>query len=568
MVYKKRIIGHLFRFIRNGGNKQCMYLCVRKRSIAMDYTKQHLPFGFGTLRELFLKGTSRYAGLLCCQFVDGQQRLSYGDFAARVNEMSATLCRCGIGTGEKIAILSENMPGWTVAFFSAVAFGRVAVPLLTGVSADEADNILEHSEARTLFVSRKLLRKIPARRMEALSLVVFTDDLTVYKADEKARQVTCLRPPVPESLASIIYTSGTSGRPKGVMLNHRNLCHSVLEAAYAQPAGKTDRWLSVLPMSHAYEMAFGMLYPIFAGGSVYFLKGLPSPSTLLPAMRQVKPTLMMSVPLIAEKIYRGIMRKVDGSRTLSLMRKCMPSLFYRVVGRRLKNSTGGKFRFFGIGGAKLNPEVETFLKRCRFPYAIGYGLTETAPLLCNAVVGQTKVGSTGVPAYGVELKLHALNAATGEGEIIARGPNLMMGYYKEPKLTAEAIDADGWFHTGDLASMDAEGRIFIKGRLKNVILSPSGENIYPEEIEEVINSYPGVSESLVVQRNNRLVALVQPEEGLKETALGAKTAILRYVNGKVGQKSALSFVEFVTEPFQKTATQKIRRFLYTEPAFV
>lgn len=526
--------------------------------------KKTLPFEFRTLRELLLKATTRYAGRSFSQFVDGEQRMSYGEFAGKVNELSATLCRYGVGSGDKVAILSENMPNWAVGFFAAVAFNRVAVPLLNGVSADEAEVILRHCDAKALLVSRKLLGKISPERLQSLSVVMILDDLTVYRADESAKEITCLRPPQPDSLATIIYTSGTSGRPKGVMLSHRNLCHSVLEARYAQYADSRDRWLSILPMSHAYEMAFGMLFPIFVGGCVFYIKGLPTPSTLLPAMREIRPTLMMSVPLIAEKIYRGVLRKVAASRPLTWMKSHSPALFYAIVGHQLKKNTGGAFRFFGIGGAKLNPEVETFLKRCRFPYGIGYGLSETAPLLCNAVVGKTVVGSTGVAAYGVELKLSDKNPETGEGEIIARGPNVMIGYYKDPELTAEVIDTEGWFHTGDLACMDEEGRYFIRGRLKNVILNASGENIYPEEIEEVINTYPGVNESLVVQRNERLVALVQLEEGLKDKVVELKESILKYVNGKVGKKSALAMIEIMKEPFQKTATQKIRRFLYSQ----
>jgi len=527
--------------------------------------KKSLPFEFRTLRELFLKGTARYKNLPFSQFVDGGQRMSYCTFEEKVNGLSAVLCKYGIGSGDKVAILSENMPHWTVGFFAAVAFRRVAVPLLNGVSADEAEVILRHCEARALLVSRKQLGKISPERLSAISLVILLDDLSVYRADEEAQKIYCLRQPEPESLATIIYTSGTSGRPKGVMLSHRNLCHSVLEARYAQYADCRDRWLSILPMSHAYEMAFGMLFPILAGGCVYYIKGLPTPSTLLPAMRQINPTMMMSVPLIAEKIYKGIQRKVSANSVLTWLKEKTPALFYAIVGKQLKKNTGGAFRFFGIGGAKLNPEVEAFLKRCRFPYGIGYGLTETAPLLLNAVVGKTEVGSTGVPAYGVELKLHNVNPETGEGEIIARGPNVMMGYYKEPELTAEVMSPGGWFHTGDLASIDAKGRFFIKGRLKNVILDASGENVYPEEIEEVINTYPGVNESLVVQRNESLVALVQLEEGLKDKMAELKESILKYVNGKVGKKSALAVVEIVTEPFQKTATQKIRRFLYSQP---
>lgn len=521
------------------------------------------PFEFRTLRELFLRSTSRYAEHPFCQFADGSESLNYRDFADRVNKLSACLCRHGIRTGDKVAILSENMPNWSVAFFATVAFNRVAVPLLCGYSAHEVESFLDHSGTRAVLVSKKLLPKICKVKFE---LIIIIDDLSVYKSVEKGRDVHCLRAPSHESLATIIYTSGTSGHPKGVMLSHGNLCHSVLEAKYAQAADESDRWLSILPMSHAYELAFGLLYPLMVGGSIHYIKGLPSPSTLLPAMQKVRPTLMMTVPLIAEKIYKGIQRKVDGSKLLSWMRRSVPVLFYSIIGKELKKKTGGAFRFFGIGGAKLNPEVEEFLKRCRFPYAIGYGLTETAPLLCNAVVGKTVVGSTGVPAYGVEVKLSDLNPETGEGEIIARGPNVMMGYFREPELTAEAIDREGWFHTGDLACVDAQGRFFIKGRLKNIILGASGENIYPEEIEQLINSYPGVDESVVVERGSRLVALVHMEEGWKDSLTGLEKRIQEYVNQQISSFSALSCVEFVKEPFQKTATSKIKRFLYTQPS--
>ena len=321
------------------------------------------------------------------------------------------------------------------------------------------------------------------------------------------------------------------------MLSHGNLIHSILEAWHAQKAGYRDRWLSILPMAHAYEMALGMLYPLSVGAQVYYLKGMPVPSVLLGAMRQVRPTIILTVPLIIEKVYKSVCRTVDADRRLSLMRRRTPWLLDILLGAKLRKMTGGCLKFFGIGGAKLSPEVEAFLHRIHFPYAIGYGLTETAPLVCNACVGRTRVGSIGVPAYGVEVRLDNVDPATGEGEIVARGRNVMLGYYKDPSRTAKAIRQDGWFHTGDLAAMDARGRFYIRGRLNNVILGATGENIYPEEIEFVINSYPGVGES-----------------------------ILEYVNKRVNKQSALARIEMLAEPFKKTATQKIRRFLYMSPS--
>ena len=246
------------------------------------------------------------------------------------------------------------------------------------------------------------------------------------------------------------------------------------------------------------------------------------------------------------------------------MDKHTPGLLCKILGFQLNKNLGGKIKFFGIGGAKLNPDIERFLYRSGFNYAIGYGLTETSPLITNACVGKTAVGSIGVPAYGVEVRLHNVNAQTGEGEIIARGPNVMLGYYKDPERTASVIEPDGWFHTGDLAVRDEKGRYYIRGRLGNVILGANGENIYPEEIEEVINNYPSVSESLVVERDKKLVALVKMEEGAENSFSSLAEKIRTYVNERVRKNCSLSRVEFVTEAFKKTATQKIRRFLYRE----
>ena len=284
-------------------------------------------------------------------------------------------------------------------------------------------------------------------------------------------------------------------------------------------------------MAHAYEMALEMLYPLSVGAQVHYLKGMPVPSVLLEAMKQVRPTIILTVPLIIEKVYKSVCRTVDADRRLSLMRRRTPWLLDILLGAKLRKMTGGCLKFFGIGGAKLSPEVEAFLHRIHFPYAIGYGLTETAPLVCNACVGRTRVGSIGVPAYGVEVRLDNVDPATGEGEIVARG------------------------------------RFYIRGRLNNVILGATGENIYPEEIEFVINSYPGVGESLVVERGRDLVGLVHMEEGAEHGSLAdAAKSILEYVNKRVNKQSALARIEMLAEPFKKTATQKIRRFLYMSPS--
>lgn len=526
-----------------------------------------------TLFKLFEYSTTMWPERNMASFIDGTQRYTYASFKEKVMEMSVLMSRCRI-YGGKVAILAENCPNWTVAFFAIAGMGRVAVPILPASSQMEVSNILDHSESEALFVSARQLRKVEEGLRKKMKLIIDIDTLEVISARKDGDGEQCQNKvvrniaPGPEDLAVIIYTSGTSGSPKGVMLSHRNLIHSILEAWHAQKAGYRDRWLSILPMAHAYEMALGMLYPLSVGAHVYYLKGMPVPSVLLEAMRQIRPTIILTVPLIIEKVYKSICRTVDADRRLSLMRRRAPWLLDILLGAKLRKMTGGCLKFFGIGGAKLSPEVEAFLHRIRFPYAIGYGLTETAPLLCNACVGRTRVGSIGVPAYGVEVRLDNVDPATGEGEIVARGRNVMLGYYKDPCRTAKAIGKDGWFHTGDLAAVDAKGRFYIRGRLNNVILGATGENIYPEEIEFVINSYPGVGESLVVERGRELVGLVHMEEedASHSSLADAAKSILEYVNKRVNKQSALARIEMLAEPFKKTATQKIRRFLYMTPS--
>lgn len=530
-----------------------------------------------TLSKLIDFSTATYAKRQLSMYVDGSDGYTYDSFRVKCIAVSHQMSRFGIKAGNKVAILSQNMPNWTVAFFSAVAFGRVAVPILPDSSESEVTNILTHSDTQVLFVSQRYLSKISEEVKAKMKLIYDIETLTLIKKDESA--YTCegwTKEPQPDDLAAIIYTSGTSGNAKGVMLSHRNFCQNIIEAVHAQPAGKRDRWLSILPMSHTYELTLAVLYPLFVGACVYYLKKAPTPTVLMAAMKQVRPTIMCSVPLIIEKVYRSsVMPTIARSRILTWMEKHMPWLLYKLVGHRLRKSFGGHLKFFGVGGSKLDSTVEAFLKKANFPYAIGYGLTETAPLITNACVGKTVVGSIGVPAWNVEVKLQNVNPETGEGEIIVRGDNVMLGYYKDPERTMSVLTDDGWFRTHDLASVDSKGRYFIKGRLGNMILGPSGENIYPEEIEEVINSAEGVDESLVVERDGRLVALVKfddnfidwnqaKEDSFFKNLEDRKKALLEYVNKHVGKQSKIGDVEAMKEEFEKTATHKIRRFKYND----
>ena len=510
-------------------------------------------------------------------FVDGSQSYTYAEFRKKSIELAHLFSRYGLNAGDRIAILSQNMPNWTVSLFSIVAFGRVAVPILPDSSESEVTNILNHSECKAIFVSQRMAGKLSEEVKKKLTLIIDIDTLEIIQRDDA--EFTCDgwgKEPSPDDLAMIIYTSGTSGKAKGVMLSHRNFCHNVIEAWHAQKANKRDRWLSILPMSHTYEMSFSVLYPLFVGGCVYHIKKLPTPTILIETMKKVRPTIMCSVPLIIEKVYKAsIVPTIERSRVLSWMRKKTPKLLYFLIGKRLYKTFGGKLKFFGIGGSKLDPVVEDFLIKAKFPYAIGYGLTETAPLITNACVGKTKVGSIGVPAYNVQVKLDNVNPETGEGEIVAKGDNVMLGYYKDPERTRQVLSDDGWFRTNDLACMDEKGRFYIKGRLNNMILGPSGENIYPEEIEQVINNFGGVNESLVMERDGKLVALVkfddnvlnwnqETEDKFFENLQAKKKAVLDYVNKHVGKSSKVNSVEVVKEDFEKTATHKIRRFKYQD----
>lgn len=529
-----------------------------------------------TLAKLFEYATDNFAGRPMARFVDGGQEYTYESFKHKCLELSQRFNRFGISAGDKVAILSNNMPNWTVAMFSCVPFGRVTVPILPDSSESEVTNILTHSGCKAIFISKRMLKKLSDEVKDKMTLVIDIETFELIKKDDHA--FTCEghgADPQADDLASIIYTSGTSGKAKGVMLSHRNFCQNIIAAYHAQKAGKKDRWLSILPMSHTYEMAFSVLYPLYVGGCVYYIQKPPTPSILMKAMKDVRPTIMCAVPLIIEKIYKNsVVPTVEKSKTLSWLKKKAPRLLYWLIGKKLYKTFGGKLKFFGIGGSKLDPTVEEFLNKAKFPYAIGYGLTETAPLITNACVGKTVVGSIGVPAFNVEVKLQNVNPETGEGEIIAKGDNVMLGYYRDPERTRAALTDDGWFRTNDLACVDSKGRYYIKGRLGNMIVGPSGENIYPEEIEQVINDIRGVEESLVIERDGKLVALVkfdeefvdwntlEKEEQFYEKLEARKKAVMDYVNKRVSKQSKIGEVNAMKESFEKTATQKIRRFKY------
>ncbi|MBO4340802.1 MAG: AMP-binding protein [Bacteroidales bacterium] len=531
-----------------------------------------------TLHKVFDYATNKYGDKVAYQYVDGGQSYTYEEFRRKTEQLSLRMTRFGIKHGDRVAIFSQNMPNWVVAFFSATAFGRVAVPVLPDSSEVEFGNILKHSESKVLFISQRMMPRLSEECKERLTLIIDIETFEFLKKNNEDFKCNgWVKAPQPDDLACLIYTSGTTGNAKGVMLSHRNICHNLAASFKAQPAFKKDRFLSILPAAHAYEMNVSTLYSFYVGATCYTLQKPPTPTILLAAMKKVKPTIVCSVPLIIEKVVKNsVLPTIQKSRVLSWADKRLPHLLHWFIGKRMVKTFGGKLLFFGIGGAKLDPVVEGFLRSCHFPYAVGYGLTETAPLVCNLMVHKSKgVGSIGVASYKVEIRLDNVNPETGEGEIVVRGNNVMLGYYKDPERTLQVIDDDGWFHTNDVASVDDDGYYYIKGRLNNTILGPSGENIYPEEIEQVINNIEGVEESLVMERDGKLVALVKFADNAIDWNLATedkwfeeldkrKQAVLDWVNKTVGKNSKIGEVDAMKDPFEKTATQKIRRFKYKD----
>ena len=529
---------------------------------------------FKTLRDLYLNSIKSYGSKDAMALLGGEQ-LSYLDFASRVELVRDIMSNAGINSGDKVALLSNNMPNWNVCYFAAVISGVIIVPILPDFSGEETDKIIIHSEAKALFASDRLYSKISKDVIGSLNLVVRTMNLGIIHQLVEEKGV--FSDPNPEDIAVIIYTSGTTSSPKGVMLSHYNLCTQVSMLYSLFPLDESDTLLSLLPLSHTYECSVGMLYPFMMGVSMVYLDKAPTPSTLVPALKLVAPTFVLSVPLIIEKLYRSqILNKFSRNRYKSAMYSLPPirKIIHKIAGKKIMDAFGGNLRFFGIGGAKLDIATETFLKESNFPYAIGYGLTETAPLIAGAIPGKVVIGSTGPVLKGVEMRLDDINLDSGEGEIVVKSPSTMVGYFKNPEATKEAYTSDGWFRTKDLGFVDKKGNIFIKGRLNNMIVGPSGENIYPEEIEGVLNNHLLIDDAIVTQQKGKLVALInfnsdeleKRYQGIKD-GLGyrmdeIKAEILSYVNSRVGKFSRITNVVEQKRKFEKTPTHKIKRFLY------
>jgi long-chain acyl-CoA synthetase len=546
-----------------------------------------------TIRDLIWASFERSADQPAVGFV-GDKLLTYYELRQRVENLVFHLTRLGYSKGDRVAILGPNSPEWAVVYITLLSTGVIAVPILPDFHTDEVAHIFGHAGIRGIFVSRRQLTRFDQETLDSIPDIFSLEDFSSLKDKENPTSAESWAAYVPEGsqnpftipltsddLATLIYTSGTTGFSKGVMLDNGNLVTNVFQCAGIQPLDFGEVFLSILPLSHTYENTVGFLLPITYGASIHYLDKPPTAAVLVPALKLVRPTYMLSVPLVIEKIYKAqILGKVQGSSLLKVLYKlpAFRKFFHRMAGKRLYATFGGRMKFFGIGGAKLDPGTDRFLREARFPYAIGYGLTETAPLLAGANPSRVRHQSTGVPVQGVELRINEPDEQTGIGEIWARGRNVMKGYYREPDITSQVLTPEGWFRTGDLGIFDRDGNLYIKGRLKNVIIGASGENIYPEEIESVINRFQFVAESVVVEQKGRLVALVHFNmEELEKQFLHIKEdarqhiekkieelnkELQHFVNSKVNKHSRIQSVVPYQEPFEKTATKKIKRFLY------
>ena len=534
-----------------------------------------------TLYELARNSVEKFASKVAFSMFEGDD-VTYAEVGRRIEKVQEILTGAGLRAGDKVALLSSNMPNWGVCYFAVTSAGMVAVPILPDFSGEELDMIIAHSEAKALLVSDRLFTKLSKQTIERLNVVVRTKNLGVIA--QRVKGEGSMAVPKPDDLAVIIYTSGTTSKPKGVMLTHAALCAQVGISSGIFPVLPDDVFLSVLPLSHTYECSIGLIYPFSMGARVVYLDRPPTASALMPALRAVRPSVMLIVPLIIEKIYRHqVLAKFNSNGFWRTLYKVgfLRRYLHRVAGKKLLKLFGGRLRFLGIGGAKLDGGAEKFLLEAKVPYAIGYGLTETAPLLAGAAPSQVRLGSTGPQAPGVQLRLEHINPDTRQGEVVALTPSVMLGYFKNPEATKEVFTDDGWFRTGDLGEFDKDGWLYIKGRLKNMIVGPGGENIYPEDIETVLNSHVYIADSIVTEQEGRLVALVhfnrdeieamvdnwREEWETQKEAWEAKTEqlkkeIMDFVNAKVNRFSRISEVVEEKDDFAKTPTHKIKRFLY------
>ncbi len=521
--------------------------------------------------------------------------LQYHDVARKIEKLHIMFESSGVKRGDKIALCGRNSAGWASAFLATLTYGAVAVPILHEFTADQIHNIVNHSDAKLLFAGDVVSTQVDPTKMPHIEGIIYIPDYSLlfsrsdkltfarehlnemfgkkYPKYFRPEHVKYYKEESPDEMALINYTSGTTGFSKGVMIPYRAIWSNFDFACHAMGSNvkKGDNVLSVLPMAHMYGMAFEFIYEFLKGCHIFYLNRVPSPAIIAKAFSEVKPAIVIAVPLIIEKIIKKkVFPKIQNNRMRLLLN--MPVINKKVrqtIREQVVEAFGGKFFEVIIGGAAFNQEVEAFLKRIEFPYTVGYGATECAPIICYADYHEFKQGSCGKVAIHNEIRIDSRDPQNIPGEILVRGLNVMLGYYKNEEATRQTIDKDGWYHTGDLGVMDYEGNVFIKGRSKYMLLGANGQNIYPEEIEDKLNSMAMVNESIVIQEEDRLVGLVHPDIEVAQS-MGFTHSDLENImeqnrkelNAVLPSYSKISSIRIQDEEFEKTPKKSIKRFLY------
>ena len=520
--------------------------------------------------------------------------LQYKDVARKIAKFHIVLESAGIQPGDKIAVCGRNSAHWAVTFLATITYGAVIVPILHEFKADNIHNIVNHSEAKLLFVGDQAWENLNEDAMPLLEgIASLTDFSALVSRNEKLTYAfehrnaiygqrypknfrpehICYRKDRPEELAIINYTSGTTGYSKGVMLPYRSIWSNVAYCFEMLPVKPGDHIVSMLPMGHVFGMVYDFLYGFSAGAHIYFLTRMPSPKIIAQSFSEIRPRVISCVPLIVEKIIKkDILPKVDSNIGKLLLKVPIVNDKIKSLARQAAMEIfGGNFDEIIIGGAPFNAEVEAFLKKIGFPYTIAYGMTECGPIICSSRWETLKLASCGKATTRMEVRIDSPDPKTHAGEIVCRGTNMMLGYYKNPEATSQIIDANGWLHTGDLGTIDDEGYVTVRGRSKNLLLTSSGQNIYPEEIESKLNNMPYVAESLIVLQHDKLVALIYPDfddafaHGLQQTDIVKVMEANRIeLNQQLPNYSQISKVKIHFEEFEKTAKKSIKRFMYQE----
>ena len=521
--------------------------------------------------------------------------LQYQDIARKIEKLHILFENSGVVKGDKIALCGRNMSNWAVAFLATLTYGAVAVPILHEFTAEQIHHIVNHSEAKLLFVGDVVAKQVDPDKMPALEGIINILDYSLMisrsEALTNAREnlnrffgekypkffrkefINYYKEEDPNELCIINYTSGTTGFSKGVMIPYRAMWSNLDFASQVldKELHPGDNTISILPMAHMYGMAFEFIKEFMTGCHIYYLTRIPSPAVVAQAFKDVKPIIIIAVPLVIEKIIRKkVFPKITPSIKVLMKTPVIGAKIKERIKKQVYDAFGGRLYEIIIGGAALNQEVENFLKDIKFPVTVGYGATECAPIITYADWKTHKTGSCGRQVVHMEVKIDSKHPHREPGEILARGLNVMLGYYKNEEATRQTIDSNGWYHTGDLGIMDRKGNVFIKGRSKNMILGPSGQNIFPEEIEDALNSLPMVNESIVVQRDTKLVALVHPDmdacSALNMSSDDVEDLMkknLEQLNSTQPPYCRISHIEICNEEFEKTPKKSIKRFLYT-----